>query len=165
MNTSQYIKMKMVDDNDGNQVRQNAVQNDGNEVGQNAVQNPAPAEGNGNDAHEETERVKVNCTSKDTLQQASTSGTQSDNAPVYDSDELTESTDLQTELDCTKEKLKNCIIKKEKEYAVLWNNWYTKCEECKYDKIWYDKAYNDMQQKIERLQAQLGDLKGKSSDT
>ncbi|GJX18662.1 hypothetical protein Tco_0221339 [Tanacetum coccineum] len=42
---------------------------------------------------------------------------------------------------------------------------YTKCEECKYDKISYDKAYNDMQQKIEWLQAQLGDLKGKSSDT
>nr|GEZ40375.1 hypothetical protein [Tanacetum cinerariifolium] len=74
-------------------------------------------------------------------------------------------TDLQTELDCTKEKLENCIIKKEIEYAILWNNWYTKCEECKYDKISYDKAYNDMQQKIERLQAQLGDLKGKSSDT
>nr|GEW67039.1 hypothetical protein [Tanacetum cinerariifolium] len=31
--------------------------------------------------------------------------------------------DLQTELDRTKEKLKLCIIKKEKEYAVLWNNW------------------------------------------
>ncbi|GJT93895.1 hypothetical protein Tco_1082740 [Tanacetum coccineum] len=76
-----------------------------------------------------------------------------------------QSTDLQTELDRTKEKLENCIIKKEKEYAVLWNNWYTKCEEFKYDKISYDKAYNDMQQKIERLQAQLGDLKGKSSDT
>nr|GEZ59827.1 xylulose kinase-1 [Tanacetum cinerariifolium] len=29
----------------------------------------------------------------------------------------------------------------------------------------YDKAYNDMQQKIERLQAQLRDLKGKSKDT
>ncbi|GKC35391.1 retrovirus-related pol polyprotein from transposon TNT 1-94, partial [Tanacetum coccineum] len=40
-----------------------------------------------------------------------------------------------------------------------------KCEECKYDKILYDKAFNDMQQKIERLQAQLGDLKGKSKDT
>ncbi|GJZ54806.1 hypothetical protein Tco_0609999 [Tanacetum coccineum] len=54
----------------------------------------------------------------------------------------------------------------EKEYAFYeWNNWYTKCEECKYDKISYDKAYNDMQQKIERLQAQLGDLKGKSCDT
>nr|GFA75689.1 hypothetical protein [Tanacetum cinerariifolium] len=49
--------------------------------------------------------------------------------------------------------------------GFLDNNWYTKCEECKYDKISYDKAYNDMQQKVERLQAQLRDLKGKSSDT
>nr|GEX07239.1 retrovirus-related Pol polyprotein from transposon TNT 1-94 [Tanacetum cinerariifolium] len=72
------------------------------------------------------------------------------------------SPDLRTELD---QKLELCIIKKEKEYAVLWNNWYIKCEECKYDKISYDKAYNDMQQKVERLQAQLRDLKGKSSDT
>nr|GFC04421.1 hypothetical protein [Tanacetum cinerariifolium] len=71
------------------------------------------------------------------------------------------SSDLQTELDRTKVKLKLCIIKKEKEYTVLWNNWYTKCEECKYDKISYDKAYNDMQQKVERLQAQLRDLKAK----
>nr|GEV94559.1 hypothetical protein [Tanacetum cinerariifolium] len=31
--------------------------------------------------------------------------------------------DLQTELDRTKEKLEHYIIKKEKEYAVLWNNW------------------------------------------
>nr|GEV10222.1 hypothetical protein [Tanacetum cinerariifolium] len=67
--------------------------------------------------------------------------------------------DLQTKLDRMKEKLELCIIKKEKEYAVLWNNWYTKCEEWKYDKISYDKAYNDMQQKVERLQAQLRDLK------
>nr|GEU43706.1 hypothetical protein [Tanacetum cinerariifolium] len=67
--------------------------------------------------------------------------------------------DLRTELDRTKEKLELCIIKKEKEYAVLWNNWYTKCEECKYDKISYDKAYNGMQQKVERLHAQLRDLK------
>ncbi|GKE83455.1 hypothetical protein Tco_1557197, partial [Tanacetum coccineum] len=44
----------------------------------------------------------------------------------------------QIELDRTKEKLESCIIKKEKEYVVLWNNW---------------------------LKAQLGDLKGKSSDT
>ncbi|GJW39785.1 zf-CCHC domain-containing protein [Tanacetum coccineum] len=40
MNTSQDIKMQMVNDNVGNHVRQNVVQNDGNEVGQNAVQNP-----------------------------------------------------------------------------------------------------------------------------
>nr|GEY03327.1 hypothetical protein [Tanacetum cinerariifolium] len=248
MNTSQDIKMKMVDVNVGNQVRQNAVQNDGNEVGQmNGNIETAPAGGNGNgingnlircyncrgkghyasdctvkprkrdtvylqqqmqialeeeagiqitqeefkfmaatDAYEETERVKVKCTSKDTLQQASTSGTQSDNALVYDSDGSTEVPkdencydhdifnmlthevqypNLQTELDRTKEKLENYIIKKEKEYVVLWNKWYTKCEECKYDKISYDKAYNNMQQKIERLQTQLRDLKGKSIDT
>nr|GEW10716.1 retrovirus-related Pol polyprotein from transposon TNT 1-94 [Tanacetum cinerariifolium] len=73
--------------------------------------------------------------------------------------------DLQTELDRMKEKLELCIIKNEKEYVVLRNNWYTKCKECKYDKISYDKSYNDMQQKVERLQAQLRDLKGKSSDT
>nr|GFD22222.1 hypothetical protein [Tanacetum cinerariifolium] len=44
-------------------------------------------------------------------------------------------------------------------------DWYKKCDECKYDKISYDKAYKDMQQKSERLQAQLGVLKGKSKDT
>ncbi|GJW49699.1 hypothetical protein Tco_0091050 [Tanacetum coccineum] len=232
INTSQDIKMQMVDDNVGNLVRQNAVQNDGNEVRQNAIHNPgihnvenmnglsvvpeianqygnrnvatAPAEGNSNgrndnhircfngqeeghhaitctikqkkqdaaylmqqmqivrkeeawiqlthedfdfmadaSASKEIERVQMNCTSEDILQQTSTSGTQSDNAPVYDSDGSTEVpkdencynhdifnmlthevqyTDLQTEFDRMKEKLENCIIKKEKEYAVLWNN-------------------------------------------
>nr|GEZ81066.1 retrovirus-related Pol polyprotein from transposon TNT 1-94 [Tanacetum cinerariifolium] len=39
------------------------------------------------------------------------------------------------------------------------------CEEYKFDKISYDKAYNDIEQKIERFQAQLRDLKGKSKDT
>nr|GEV40404.1 retrovirus-related Pol polyprotein from transposon TNT 1-94 [Tanacetum cinerariifolium] len=78
---------------------------------------------------------------------------------------VVDTSDLQTELKRTKEPFENCIIKKENEYAKLWNDWYKKCDECKYDKISYDKAYNDMQQKIERLQAQLGDLKGKSKDT
>ncbi|GJU45915.1 hypothetical protein Tco_1203181 [Tanacetum coccineum] len=78
---------------------------------------------------------------------------------------VVETSDLQTELERTKERFENCIIKKENEYAKLWNDWYKKCKECKYDKISYDKAYNDMQQKIEQLQAQLGDLKGKSKDT
>ncbi|GJQ99582.1 putative ribonuclease H-like domain-containing protein [Tanacetum coccineum] len=44
-------------------------------------------------------------------------------------------------------------------------NLQTELDQCKYDKLSYDKAYNDMQQKIERLQAQLGDQKGKSKDT
>ncbi|GJS67689.1 hypothetical protein Tco_0682254 [Tanacetum coccineum] len=72
---------------------------------------------------------------------------------------------LQTELEHMKERFENCIIKKKNEYAKLWNDWYKKCEECKYHKISYDKAYNDMQQKIQRLQAQMGDQKGKSKDT
>ncbi|GJU52027.1 hypothetical protein Tco_1221582 [Tanacetum coccineum] len=78
---------------------------------------------------------------------------------------VVEMSDLQTELERTKERFKNFIIKKENEYAKLWNDWYKKCEECKYDKISYDKAYNNMQHQIEQLQAQLGDLKGKSMDT
>nr|GEV02637.1 hypothetical protein [Tanacetum cinerariifolium] len=66
---------------------------------------PAPAKGNGNgingnpistqeefefmaaaDAYEKTKREKANCTLENNLQQASTSSTQSDKAPVYDSD-------------------------------------------------------------------------------
>ncbi|GJT56154.1 hypothetical protein Tco_0991208 [Tanacetum coccineum] len=41
---------------------------------------------------------------------------------------------------------------------------YKKCKECKYDKISYDKTYNDMQQRSNGLQARLGDLKGKCKD-
>ncbi|GJZ66944.1 hypothetical protein Tco_0630184 [Tanacetum coccineum] len=84
---------------------------------------------------------------------------------IVQSNSVIDTSNLQTELDHMKERFENCIIKKENEYAKLWNDWYKKCEECKYDKISYDKAYNDMQQKIERLQAQLGDQKGKSKDT
>nr|GFB03614.1 integrase, catalytic region, zinc finger, CCHC-type, peptidase aspartic, catalytic [Tanacetum cinerariifolium] len=84
---------------------------------------------------------------------------------IVQSESVVDTSDLQTELERTKERFENCIIKKENEYAKLWNDWYKKCDECKYDKISYDKAYKDMQQKIKRLQAQLGDLKGKSKDT
>nr|GEU56921.1 hypothetical protein [Tanacetum cinerariifolium] len=84
---------------------------------------------------------------------------------VVQNNYVVDTSNLQTELERTKERFKNCIIKKENKYAKLWNDWYKKCEECKYDKISYDKAYNDMQQKIKRLQAQLGDQKGKSKDT
>ncbi|GJU69150.1 hypothetical protein Tco_1255409 [Tanacetum coccineum] len=100
----------MVEDNVGNQFRPNAVQNVRNQVVLNAVQNPgvqnvgnqnglsvdlgianqykignvviAEAEG----AYDEIEEVNANCTLKDNLHQALTSGTQTNNAPVYDSD-------------------------------------------------------------------------------
>nr|GEY23870.1 ribonuclease H-like domain-containing protein [Tanacetum cinerariifolium] len=84
---------------------------------------------------------------------------------IVQNESVVDTTYLQTELEHTKERFENCIIKKETEYAKLWNDWYKKCDECEYDKISYDKAYKDMQQKNERLQAQLGDLKGKSKDT
>ncbi|GKB47976.1 hypothetical protein Tco_0898729, partial [Tanacetum coccineum] len=84
---------------------------------------------------------------------------------IVQNNSVVDTSNIQTELDRTKEKLETCILKKEKEYDVLWNDWYKKCEECKYDKISYDKAYNDMQHQIERLQAQLGDPKGKSMNT
>ncbi|GKD99794.1 hypothetical protein Tco_1387778 [Tanacetum coccineum] len=45
-------------------------------------------------AYEETKKVTANCNLQVKLQQASTSGTQSDKAPVYDSDESAEYTDL-----------------------------------------------------------------------
>nr|GEY22140.1 hypothetical protein [Tanacetum cinerariifolium] len=84
---------------------------------------------------------------------------------IVQNNSVVDTSNLQTELERTKERFKNYIIKKENEYAKLWNDWYKKCEECKYDKISYDKAYNDIQQKIKRLKAQLGDQKGKSKDT
>nr|GEX71359.1 retrovirus-related Pol polyprotein from transposon TNT 1-94 [Tanacetum cinerariifolium] len=84
---------------------------------------------------------------------------------IVQNNSVVDTSNLHTEFDRTKEILQSCIIKKEKEYATLWNDRYKKCKECKYDKISYDKAYNDMQNKIKRLQAQLGDLKGISSNT
>nr|GFC06744.1 hypothetical protein [Tanacetum cinerariifolium] len=36
---------------------------------------------------------------------------------------VVDTSDLQTELDRTKERFENCIIKKETEYAKLWNDW------------------------------------------
>nr|GEZ02710.1 retrovirus-related Pol polyprotein from transposon TNT 1-94 [Tanacetum cinerariifolium] len=79
---------------------------------------------------------------------------------IVQKDSFVDTSDLQTELERTKERFENCIIKKENKYAKLWNDWYKKCDECKYENISYDKAYKDMQQKIEWLQALLGDLKG-----
>ncbi|GKD71169.1 hypothetical protein Tco_1325259 [Tanacetum coccineum] len=148
MNIDQDRHMLMVDDNVGNQFRENAMQNVGYLVGQNAVQNQgtqnvgnqnrlsvvpgiANQHGKGNviaaraevklrkrdaaylqtqlqiaqkdeagiqlnfeefdfmaaaGAYDEIEKVTANCNLQDNLQQASTSGTQSDKAPVYDSD-------------------------------------------------------------------------------
>nr|GEZ74527.1 hypothetical protein [Tanacetum cinerariifolium] len=59
---------------------------------------------------------------------------------VVKNNSVVDTSNLQTELERTKERFKDCINKKENEYAKLWNDWYKKCEECKFDKISYDKA-------------------------
>nr|GEU41627.1 hypothetical protein [Tanacetum cinerariifolium] len=112
----QYIGQKVRNEtgynavqNVGNQVVQNAVQNSGVQnvenlnrlivvpgiVNQNAVQNgngnavAAWSEGNGNENNgdlDEIEEVNANCILMANLQQASTLGTQTDKAPVYDLD-------------------------------------------------------------------------------
>nr|GEV20064.1 retrovirus-related Pol polyprotein from transposon TNT 1-94 [Tanacetum cinerariifolium] len=122
---------------------------------------------------DEIKEVNANCILMANLQQASTLDTQSDKAPIYDSDgsaevhdyenyndneifnmftqeeqytELLEpipeqhqvpqnannvifetsvvaTSNLQIELEHTKERFENCIIKKENEYAKLWSAW------------------------------------------
>nr|GEZ08772.1 hypothetical protein [Tanacetum cinerariifolium] len=114
---------------------------------------------------DEIEEVNANCILMANLQQASTSVVSQDIMSVVQKAYVVDTSNLQTELERTKERFENCIIKKENEYTKLWNDWYKKRDECKFEKISYDKAYKDMQQKIEWLQAQLGDLKGKSKDT
>ncbi|GJV71726.1 hypothetical protein Tco_1491721 [Tanacetum coccineum] len=121
MNIDQDRQMLMVEDNVGNQFRQNEVQNVRNQAVLNAVQNPgvqnvrnqnrlsvvprianqhgngnviaARAEGNSNGINRNQIRC-YNCRGEgqyaSNCTQASTSGTQSDKAPVYDSDGLAE---------------------------------------------------------------------------
>nr|GEW00171.1 hypothetical protein [Tanacetum cinerariifolium] len=96
----QINAMQMIRGNDGNQFRQYAGQNVGN---QNRIDNqnvnhhgngnvvPSGAKGNGtsnanNGDLEEIEEVDANCILMANLQQASTSGTQTNKAPVYDLD-------------------------------------------------------------------------------
>nr|GEX53543.1 hypothetical protein [Tanacetum cinerariifolium] len=42
---------------------------------------------------------------------------------IVQNESVVDTSDLQTELGRTKERFKNCIIKKETEYAKLWNDW------------------------------------------
>nr|GEV68437.1 hypothetical protein [Tanacetum cinerariifolium] len=48
---------------------------------------------------------------------------------VVQNNSVDETLNLQPELERTKERFENCIIKKENEYAKLWNDWNKKCEE------------------------------------
>ncbi|GJZ29227.1 hypothetical protein Tco_0573874 [Tanacetum coccineum] len=83
--------------NAGNQKGYNTIQNVGNLVVQNAVHNTCVQNvGNQNGLNvvsgdlDKIEEVNTNCILMANLQQASASGTQTDKAPVYDSDGSTE---------------------------------------------------------------------------
>nr|GEW53107.1 phospholipase-like protein [Tanacetum cinerariifolium] len=108
--------MQMIGGNGGNQVRQyagnlngyNEVQNVRNQVAQNPIVQNKEEAGIQLQAEEydlmaavadldETEEVNANCILMANLQQASSSGTQTDNTPIYDSDGSAETDDELTE--------------------------------------------------------------------
>nr|GEU66058.1 hypothetical protein [Tanacetum cinerariifolium] len=52
-----------------------------------------------------------------------------DSISVVQNESVVDTSVLQTKLERTKELFENYIIKKENEYAKLWNDWYKKCDE------------------------------------
>ncbi|GJR01994.1 zf-CCHC domain-containing protein [Tanacetum coccineum] len=107
MTMGQERQIQLVGGNGGNQFGQYARQIVGNQNGYNAVQNvrnqtgnanvvAARARGNGNQIRDmdEIEKVNENYILMANLQQASTSGTQTDKAPVYDSDGSTKKVNM-----------------------------------------------------------------------
>nr|GEV59509.1 Gag-Pol polyprotein [Tanacetum cinerariifolium] len=48
---------------------------------------------------------------------------------IVQNESVVNTSNLQTKLERTEECFENCIIKKENEYAKLWNDWYKKCDE------------------------------------
>ncbi|GJX10584.1 retrovirus-related pol polyprotein from transposon TNT 1-94 [Tanacetum coccineum] len=62
---------------------------------------------------------------------------------IVQNNSVVDSSNLQTELECMKERFEKCIIKKENEYAKLWNDWYkiNVDQDCtSMTKFHYDKA-------------------------
>jgi predicted RNA-binding Zn-ribbon protein involved in translation (DUF1610 family) len=62
-------------------------------------------------------------------------------------------------------KYENALIKLEKENVSYFKQLDRKTEECKYDKLSYERAYTDMQKQNDLLRAQLESLKKKGVDT
>nr|GEX06700.1 reverse transcriptase domain-containing protein [Tanacetum cinerariifolium] len=141
MNMGQDRQMQMVGGNGGNQFRQYAGQNAENTVGyndvirnqviQNAIQNPRVqnvgnqngligVQGNGNQNQIGNE-VNANCILMANLQQPSTSGTQTDSAPIYDSDgstEVYENRDANCDENCDDNEIFN-MFTQEEQYTEL----------------------------------------------
>nr|GEV65511.1 Gag-Pol polyprotein [Tanacetum cinerariifolium] len=113
-------------------------------------------------ADESLKKIKV---LEHEIERISKASDTNDNNPIILNISVSDNENLQTELARTKKKMESCIVKKEQEFAKLLNDWSRKCDECKYDKISYDNAYNKTQHKIKRLQDLLGEVKEKRSVT
>nr|GEU59705.1 hypothetical protein [Tanacetum cinerariifolium] len=125
MNMDQDRHMLMVEDNVGNQFRPNVVQNVRNQISQEEEAGIQSTQEEfkfmaAADASEENERVKTNCILENNLQQASTPGTQSDKALVYDSNESAEA-QTKTIIDSLQTKLHDTIYKNAKLRAQLFD--------------------------------------------
>nr|GEW81426.1 retrovirus-related Pol polyprotein from transposon TNT 1-94 [Tanacetum cinerariifolium] len=62
---------------------------------------------------------------------------------IMQNESIVDTSDLQTELERTKARFENCIIKKENEYAKLWNDWYKKFTSNSVSKSQEPKAVNN----------------------
>nr|GEX11682.1 hypothetical protein [Tanacetum cinerariifolium] len=62
---------------------------------------------------------------------------------IVQNESVADTLDLQTELERTKERFENCIIKKETEYAKLWNDWF--------DGIWYADEVSTLKNDRDRV--------------
>nr|GEV12038.1 hypothetical protein [Tanacetum cinerariifolium] len=117
---------------------------------------------------DEIEEINANCILIANLQQASTSGTQSDKAPVYDSDR---SVEVQLHDNCYDDEIFNMFTQEEQyiellepipePYQVLQNDSNVTSMVSSMEQGGKTVEHHP----IERLQAQLGDQKGKSKDT
>nr|GEV20358.1 hypothetical protein [Tanacetum cinerariifolium] len=130
------------------------------------------------------EEVNANYILMANLQHTSTSGTQLDKVPVYDTDgsaepipvpqlvsqngnHVTSVAPSMVQSEGTVETSSAPNEETRSHQETVYRNLVDQVAQinminCKYDKISYDKDYNDMQQKVEWLQAQLRDLKGTS---
>ena len=72
---------------------------------------------------------------------------------------------LRAETSVIVSKYENALAKLEKENVSYFKQLDRKNEECKYDKLSYERAYTDMKEQNDLLRAQLERLKGKSVDT
>ncbi|GKD28119.1 hypothetical protein Tco_1234333, partial [Tanacetum coccineum] len=109
-------------------------------------------------AYDEIEEVTANCTLKDNLQQASTSGTQTDSAPVYDSDgsaKLLEPIPEPHQVQQNDSNVISAISSVEQSGGTVEQNTATVEETC----ALYDSLYNNLATKVETVNSVNRNLK------